>query len=126
MVDLRKRTILIVEDEADLRTLYKEVLEDSGYAVEEAGDGITALKKIQEVPWDLLLLDIMLPGKDGVKIVKEMADHPGWKKGPVVALTNLNSEALIREVFAGGADGYLIKSEITPDKVVAEAENYLK
>ncbi len=125
-VDLKKRIILIVEDETDLRTLYKEVLEDSGYQVEEAGDGITAIQKIQDVAWDLLLLDIMLPGKDGVKIVKEMSEHPGWKKGPVLALTNLNSEALIREVFAGGADGYLIKSEITPDKVVAEAENYLK
>lgn len=122
---LGQKTILLIEDDADLRSLYKEVLEGAGHKVEEAGDGVTAIDKIKNVKWDLLLLDIMLPGKDGVKLLKEIKEHEGWKKGPVLALTNLNSEALIKEVFDDGADGYLIKAEITPDKIVTEAENYL-
>ncbi len=119
------KTILLVEDDVDLRSLYREMLVDAGHNVEEAGDGLVAVDKIKNVKWDLLLLDIMLPGKDGVKLLKEIQQNPGWKKGPVIALTNLNSEALITEVFADGADGYLIKAEITPDKIVSEAENYL-
>lgn len=123
--EIVKKTILIVEDDADLRALYKEVLQEAGHSVEVAGDGVTGVEKIKNTKWNLLLLDIMLPGKDGVKLLKEIKDNAGWKKGPILALTNLNSEALIKEVFEDGADGYLIKSEITPDKIVSEVENYL-
>ena len=67
----------------------------------------------------------MLPGKDGIKILKEIKDHPELKKGVVIVLTNLNSENIIQEVFGSGADGYLIKSEITPDKIAEEVARVL-
>ena len=57
--------------------------------------------------------------------LKELKDHPELKKGPVITLTNLNSEQIVRECMATGADGYLIKSEITPDKIVDEVKNFL-
>jgi DNA-binding response OmpR family regulator len=114
--------ILIVEDEKDIREVYVEVLTNAGYRVDQAGDGEVGMQKIKEGKWELLLLDIMLPGKDGLKILKEIKETPGLKKGPVIALTNLNSENVIHEVFNSGADGYLIKSEITPDKVIEEIE----
>lgn len=117
---IQKNNILIVEDETDIREVYVEVLTSAGYTVDQASDGEVGMQKIKEGKWDLLLLDIMLPGKDGLKILKEIKETPGLKKGPVIALTNLNSENIIHEVFTSGADGYLIKSEITPDKVVEE------
>ena len=117
---IQKKNILIVEDEHDIREIYVEVLTSAGYRVDQAADGEEGMKKIKEGNWDLLLLDIMLPGRDGLKILKEIKEMPGLKKGPVVALTNLNSENIIHEVFTSGADGYLIKSEITPDKIVEE------
>lgn len=117
---IQKNNILIVEDETDIREVYVEVLTSAGYTVDQASDGEIGMQKIKEGKWDLLLLDIMLPGKDGLKILKEIKETPGLKKGPVIALTNLNSENIIHEVFTSGADGYLIKSEITPDKVVEE------
>jgi DNA-binding response OmpR family regulator len=115
-----KNNILIVEDEHDIREIYAEVLSTAGYKVSQAADGEVGIQKIRDEHWDLLLLDIMLPGRDGLKILKQMRENPDLKKGPVVALTNLNSENIIQEAFSQGADGYLIKSEITPDKIVDE------
>ncbi len=120
-----KNNILIVEDEHDIREIYAEVLSSAGYKVEQAQDGDQGMQKIRDVHWDLLLLDIMLPGKDGLKILKEIRENPELKKGPVISLTNLNSENIIQEAFGSGADGYLIKSEITPDKIVDEVNRIL-
>lgn len=120
-----KNNILIVEDEHDIREIYAEVLSMAGYVVNQVADGEKGMQKIRDDNWDILLLDIMLPGKDGIKILKEIKDHPELKKGIVIALTNLNSENIIQEVFGSGADGYLIKSEITPDKVVEEVARIL-
>ena len=120
-----KNNILIVEDEHDIREIYAEVLSTAGYKVSQAADGEKGIQKIRDEHWDILLLDIMLPGKDGLKILKEMKENPQIKKGPVIALTNLNSENIIQEAFGSGADGYLIKSEITPDKIVDEVTRVL-
>ncbi len=68
----------------------------------------------------------MLPGRDGLRILKEINNDPSLKKGPVIILTNLNSEHIIQEAFNNGADGYLIKSEVTPDKVVEEVGHFLE
>lgn len=112
--------ILIVEDENDIREVYVEVLKDAGFNVDEAKDGEEGMTKIKEGAWSLLLLDIMLPGRDGLKILNEIKNTPDLKKGPIVALTNLNSDNIIQEAFGAGADGYLIKSQVTPDKIVEE------
>jgi len=120
-----KNNILIVEDEHDIREIYAEVLSSIGYVVDQVADGETGMQKIRDDDWDILLLDIMLPGKDGIKILKEIKDHPELKKGVVIVLTNLNSENIIQEVFGSGADGYLIKSEITPDKIAEEVARVL-
>ena len=120
-----KNNILIIEDEHDICEVYSEVLSMAGYKVQEAADGETGMQKIRDEDWDVLLLDIMLPGKDGLKILKEIRANPELRKGLVVALTNLNSESIIKEAFDQGVDGYLIKSEITPDKVVEEVNKIL-
>ena len=120
-----KNNILIIEDEHDIREIYAEVLSMAGYKVSQAADGEKGLQKIKDEHWDILLLDIMLPGKDGLKILKEIRENPQIKKGPVIALTNLNSENIIHEAFGSGADGYLIKSEITPDKIVDEVNRVM-
>ena len=120
-----KNNILIIEDEHDICEVYSEVLSMAGYKVQEAADGETGMQKIRDENWDVLLLDIMLPGRDGLKILKEIRANPELRKGLVVALTNLNSESIIKEAFDQGVDGYLIKSEITPDKVVEEVNKIL-
>ncbi|MBP7928254.1 response regulator [Patescibacteria group bacterium] len=121
----KKKVILLVEDERDLVELYSELLKDSDYNVEVAYDGSTALQKVLSESWDLLLLDIMLPEKDGLTILEEIKKAANAKRGPIILLTNLNNEDLIKRAFSLGADGYLIKSEISLDDVVNEVKTRL-
>lgn len=120
-----KRTIILVEDEPALLTLYNQVLSDAGYNVIAVSEGEVGLDSILDNEWDLLLLDIMLPKKDGFQILKDLGEYEDWKKGKVIMLTNLNSEDIISNAFDLGADGYLIKSEIQPDKLLEEIEGFL-
>jgi len=119
-----KNKVLIIEDEQDIRAIYTEVLQNSGYIVDQAPNGEVGEDKLKNTDWQLLLLDIMLPGKDGLKLLKDIKENPEMKKGPVIVLTNLNSEHIIQEAFKLGADGYLIKSEVNPDKVVEEVGRF--
>ena len=83
------------------------------------------MSMLKNTDWNLVLLDIMLPGKDGMKILKELKETPAFKKGIVVALSNLNNDTIIKEAFKQGIDGYLIKSEINPDRLIEEIRGFL-
>ncbi len=122
---LNRKKILIIEDEADIREVYTEILTDAGYAVLEAADGDTGVSIAKSASWDLMLLDIMLPGEDGIHILKQIKGDTHLVNKPVILLTNLENETIITECFDLGAEGYLIKSEITPDKIVAEVKSYI-
>ncbi|HSX39631.1 MAG TPA: response regulator [Candidatus Saccharimonadales bacterium] len=121
-----KKIVLLVEDDHDICLLYSEVLQEAGYTVSDAGDGNSGLRKAINEPWDILLLDIMLPGQDGLHVLKHIKDQDSLKNKPVILLTNLGSESIISECFSLGASGYLIKSEITPDKIVSEVNSILR
>jgi len=121
-----KKKILIVEDDQDVRELYSEVLRDEGFAVEEAVDGQSGLAKVLKGSYDLLLLDIMLPKFDGLEVLKTLKEKAKIKGTPVVLLTNLSREAIIKEGFSLGAAGYLIKSEHTPEEIVSEVKKFLE
>lgn len=123
---MEKKIILLVEDETDIRKIYSEVLAEAGFEVQEASDGTTGLQMAQAGAWDLLLLDIMLPGHDGIHILKELKKIEELIQKPILLLTNLENETIIAECFAMGADGYVIKSEITPDYIVAEVKKYIQ
>jgi two-component system response regulator ResD len=120
-----KKKILIIEDDQDVRELYSEVLRDEGFAVDEAVDGQSGLAKVLEGQYDLLLLDIMLPKFDGLEVLKTIKQKAEVKGIPVVLLTNLGREAIIKEGFQLGANGYLIKSEHTPEQIVGEVKKFL-
>ncbi len=120
-----KKKILIVEDDQDVRELYAEVLRDEGFEVAEAVDGQSGLAKVLEGAYDLLLLDIMLPKFDGLEILKTIKEKAEVKGIPVILLTNLGREAIIKEGFSLGAEGYLIKSEHTPEEIVEEVKKFL-
>lgn len=119
------KTIIIIEDEPALLALYKQILTADGFNIIAVSDGEIGLDTILDSNWDLLLLDIMLPKKDGLQILKELNEYEGWKKGKILMLTNLNSEDIINTAFEHGADGYLIKSEMQPDKLLEEVHSFL-
>src|SRR4051812_25673859 len=81
------KTILIVEDEASVRELEKFILEQSGYAVMEARDGLEGLTKAEFRKPDLILLDLMMPDVSGGRMFDEMKKHPSTMGIPIVVVT---------------------------------------
>ena len=99
--------VLIVEDEPTIAIALQDDLEDEGYLVEAVSDGVTALEKTRNGGWDLLLLDVMLPGKDGFTVLREMrkrGDHT-----PVILLTARGQEQDRITGLSLGADDYVTK-----------------
>lgn len=119
--------ILIVEDDKALQEVYSDVLgAEEGYEIDTADDGETALQKMQQGGWDLVLLDIILPKINGLDIMERLKSQPPLPNPNkcVVFLTNLDkSEEIDRGLKL--ANGYLIKSEITPGDLVQEVSFYL-
>ncbi len=122
-----KKRILVIEDDQFLREFYQELLQGEGYVVEVAPDGEIGLQLLQNNHYDLKLLDIMLPKKDGLQVLRDLKINPGKsKESPIVVLTNLGQDTIIKQAFALGASGYLIKSALSPDQVLKEIASYLQ
>lgn len=104
-----QKTILIVDDEKDIVDLLAYNLQAEGYAVSTAFDGEEAVKKAESEKPDLILLDIMLPKKDGRQVLRELREKPSTSSIPVIFLTAKDSE--IDEVIGLelGADDYVVK-----------------
>lgn len=125
MENAQKR-ILIVEDDQFLREFYQELLETEGLLVDIAPDGEIASQKIKQGGYHLILLDIMLPKKDGLQVLKDNKTNvPDKKNGPIVVLTNIGQDTIIKNCFDMGASGYMIKSALNPEQVLQEIHNYL-
>lgn len=121
------KKILIIEDDQFLREFYQELLQQEGFLVDVAVDGEVGLRKLLEGGYDLILLDIMLPKKDGLQLLRDLKLQPLKKaNGPIVILTNLGQDVVIKQCFELGAQGYLIKSAFNPDQVLREVQSYLK
>ena len=121
------KKILVVEDEKYLRELYVEILKDEGFNVTSASDGEEALNAILAGGHDLVLLDIMLPKMDGLEILEKLkTSTPKSPNGPIIMLTNLGQDSIVAESVTLGAQGYMIKSDYTPDQIIEEVKTYLK
>ncbi|MGC8594864.1 MAG: response regulator [Candidatus Kryptoniota bacterium] len=119
------KTILVVDDESDIVELIKYNLEREGFRVETSADGNDAIKKASTMLPDLILLDIMLPGKDGYEVMKILNQNPSTSKIPVIFLTAKSGE--FDEVLGLelGADDYIIKP-ISPRKLVSRVRAVLR
>lgn len=123
-----KYVVLIIEDETALLDSYGEILEDAGFVSMKAEDGYKGLDKLEanKDSVDLILLDLMMPGLDGLDVLKQIRDDSGkYGEPPVVVLTNLSSERVIKEAFSRGANGYLMKTELDPEQIVSEINTAL-
>jgi len=120
-----QQKILIVEDDFFIRELYQRQLLKEGYLVEVAVDGAEGLVKANDFRPHLILLDIMLPKLNGLDLLRTIKTKPETKDIPVILLTNLGQESVIKEGFTLGAEGYLIKSAYTPSQIIEEVKNFL-
>lgn len=120
------KRILLIEDEDSIRDLYKRHLDEAGFSTDAIGNGKDGLQSAKQGQYDLLLLDIMLPDINGLDILKEVKQNEQTKNIPVILLTNLRQDEIIKEGFKLGAEGYLMKASFTPKQIVAEVQNILQ
>jgi DNA-binding response OmpR family regulator len=99
--------VLVVEDEPDIALGLKDDLERNGYEVQTVGDGESALRRGRESGWDLILLDLMLPGRDGFAVCREL--RRAGIRTPVIMLTARTHEAEKVLGLELGADDYVTK-----------------
>jgi len=114
-------SILLVEDEPTIRSLYETALKAAGFIVTSAIDGEDALTKATAGGYDLILLDLMLPKMDGITVIKKLKENPPVKpNGEIVLLTNLIEEHVLEEAKSLGINTYLSKETVSPSSLCAK------
>jgi two-component system alkaline phosphatase synthesis response regulator PhoP len=108
-VQLVKRSVLVVEDEGDIRELISYTLLKDGYQVASVGSGEEALALIESQPPDLVVLDLMLPGIDGVTVCRKLRANPATAHMTIVMLTAKGEEADVVAGLNAGANDYITK-----------------
>ena len=101
--------ILVIEDEADIRTLLLFQLGKDGYGAVGAADGESGLRMAKETPPNLVILDLMLPGMDGIAVCRKLRKNPGTASVPVLMLTARSGDEDTVAGLEAGADDYVAK-----------------
>jgi len=101
--------VLVAEDNPINRELLRELLENRGYAVVEACDGLEALRMVDETKPDMLLLDIGMPVLDGYAVVRRIRQNPALAPLPILAITAYAMQGDREKILHSGFDGYLSK-----------------
>ncbi|SHN20134.1 response regulator transcription factor [Gracilibacillus kekensis] len=116
------KKILVVDDEERIRRLLKMYLEREGYQVDEAEDGEEGLKLALSEEYEVILLDLMMPGKDGLEVCKDLRAK---KSTPVIMLTAKGEELSRIHGFEAGTDDYIVKP-FSPREVVLRVKALLR
>jgi DNA-binding response OmpR family regulator len=121
------KKILLIDDEQYIRDIYVEVLKKAGYEIDISDNGEDGYKKIMEGGYDLILLDVMLPYLDGIEILKKLkAEKPKKENGPMVLLTNLSCDPVLKEAAQYGPVTCQNKAEMNPDQFLEKVKEALK
>ena len=113
-----KKKILMIEDDSFIVKMYRTKFEDLGFIFCDAGTGDRGMELARVERPDLVILDIVLPQKDGFQILKEIKKDSQLSGIPVLMLSNLGQEEEVEKGLALGAEDYLIKAHFTPSEVV--------
>jgi two-component system, OmpR family, response regulator ResD len=116
-------SVLVVDDEPTIREVVSRYLERAGYETRVAGDGPSALQAVAERPPDLIVLDLMLPGIDGLEVMRRVRD--GRQRGAVILLTAKGDENDRIVGLRLGADDYVVKP-FSPGELVARVDAVLR
>lgn len=121
---MNPRTVMIVEDEKDLRDVYAIILKHAGYDVCESTNGQEALEKLDGCKPDLILLDIFMPTMDGEQFMRRLdkAKYPNVK---VIVCSNTSDKELMETMLALGADKIVTKASLAPTDLTDLVEPYL-
>jgi DNA-binding response OmpR family regulator len=120
------KKILFIEDESALQKTFGEILKQEGFEMISALDGESGLNLAKTKKPDLILLDLILPKKDGFEVLKELKEDEKTKEIPVIVLTNLEGIDDVDRALQLGATTYLVKAQYTLEEVIEKVKKTLK
>jgi CheY-like chemotaxis protein len=104
-----QKRVLIVEDEANMRTALREILERSGYVAAEAADGLAGLANAESWHPHAILLDVRMPGLDGYEVCRRLKANPATRPIPVIVVTAVADAPVSRLAYEAGAAACILK-----------------
>lgn len=119
------KKILIIEDEELLCDLLQRKLSEEGYQVSVAKDGAEGMGMIKEMKPDLILLDIVMPNKNGFEVMDEMQSDEKLKHIPIIVISNSGQPVEIDKAKELGARDWLIKTEFDPQEVIEKVKKQI-
>jgi two-component system chemotaxis response regulator CheY len=115
------KKVLVVDDAATVRMYHKKILEDAGFSVDEAINGVEALEKAVMSDYDLFIVDINMPQLDGYSFVKKMRESDDIKQAPVIMVTTESELKDMEKAFEAGANFYFVKP-VKPDEFLKQCK----
>ncbi len=125
MTTTNSPVILVVDDSPDTVTMLNDTLDSSGYTVLVALNGTQALSVLKKITPDLILLDVMMPGKDGFEICREIKNYPQLRDIPVIFMTGKDSSEVMSSSFDAGAVDY-IQKPIRLEELILRVRQHLE
>ena len=119
------KRILLIEDDPFLSSLLKNRFIKEGYEVDLAQSGDDGIKMLKESDHDLILLDLILPGKSGFEVMEEINGDPLAPKIPILIISNLGQDTDMEKGKELGAVGYLVKARTSIDALIGKAKEFL-
>jgi signal transduction histidine kinase len=116
--------ILAVDDTKDNLILVQTILESEGYEIDLVTDGVSALKKVEQSPPDLILLDVMMPGMDGYEVTRRIRNNPALNYIPILLITAFHESSVVEGLDAGADD--FIRKPFDTDELLARVRSLLR
>lgn len=120
------RRVLVAEDDKAYANIYRVKLTNEGFEVDIAVNGEEAIKKAQTNKPDIILLDLIMPEKDGFDVLEVLKTNTALNKIPIIIFSNLGQEEDLERAKKMGASDYLIKANISIHEMVEKVKSYYK
>lgn len=124
-MDPKAVQVLLVEDDAFLSSIYQKKFEMEGFKISAVDNGDKVLPEAKKKKPDIILLDILLPKRDGFSVLALLKSDKELKGIPVIMLTNLGQKDDVDKALAAGAADYLIKAHFKPSEIVEKVKKTL-
>lgn len=114
----------MAEDEEVLLNVLKDRFESEGWQVLTASNGEEVMEALEKNSFNLVLLDLLMPKKDGFSVLEDVRNNPKLKDLPIIVLSNLGGEEDIKKALALGASDYFVKTQHQMSEIVKKANKY--
>lgn len=117
-MDIKEKTILLIEDSKSTRLTYRKAFEDAGFQVLEAENGTKGWEKIKQFNPDLIVLDLLLPDMHGLEVLQKIRIDKYTTDIPVLVLTDVREAEEVQKTKKFGASYYAHKGSVTPERTI--------